>query len=367
MAQAFSYTFRQWLMEHDVFIPDFGIDRSGPAQQPRTIFGSSQDLDPAQRTDNKEFRPCRESDVQLLDAWRSRWFDTCLPALEYVHSVAADRAAAEEGQDRILDITRALNLGLEPEPATPAPTYRRREHHQTQLRALLIDLFQAHPPLLAAVIKMCELSITKQDYRQYVDEYRARLAQAANPPWAVVDPCQCPPHLLEDHAVEVLITHITPAHHIFHGNRMKVDYLYSCAPDGGYRSAQIFLPSSHAPLLQVDLSGGPRVQTAPGEGLFMPCNVMHSDLSYEHNMYGIAIQANTIYNSIENAWYFKPLAFTLEELRDVQAATARSLARVRQNVSLARVPAARPLFGGSERSERSDSEHSERSEHSYRV
>ncbi len=362
MARVFSYTFRQWLIEHGVFIPDF---RSDNHQRPRTIFGASQDLNPAQRADDKEFRPCRESDVQLLDASRSRWFDTCLPALEYVRSVAADRAAAEEREDHILDITRALNLGLEPEPATPATTYRSREHHQAQLRALVLDLFQAHPPLLAAVIKMCELSITKQDYRQYVDEYRARLDEASNNGHVpFFHPCECPPHLLEDHAVEVLITHITPAHHILHGNSMKVDYMHACAPDGGYKCAQIFLPSSHAPLLQVDLSGGLRVQTEPGEGLFMPCNVMHGDMAYEHNMYGIAIQANTIYNSIENAWYFKPLAFTLEELRDVHAAAARSLTRVRQNVHSAHVPATRPLF---RRSEHSDSEHSERSEHSYRV
>jgi hypothetical protein len=145
--------------------------------------------------------------------------------------------------------------------------------------------------------------------------------------------------LLDEPAIHVIVLYLQPA---TSASPFGADCISSAADDGAYIDATLYLPVTDS--IAVDLSGGPRVQIAPGEAIFMPCNVVHAMPLPRPPVYAVQFLANTFGYSVQGDWHFEPPTFTLSELRALQARVARSLARVRHSVPLAHIPAPRPLF-----------------------
>jgi hypothetical protein len=160
----------------------------------------------------------------------------------------------EDPLDASLDITRALNISVDLDSSiNPSPVYIDTEHHRAQMRSFLAELFQTHPPVLASVIQMCQLSITKAHYRAYRDAYATELLSAQHditagrPTYSSFHrPCDCPENLLEEPALEFLILHLEQRD--ITTTTFNVDNFDTCAPDGRYAYAVIYLPLMEHPV-----------------------------------------------------------------------------------------------------------------------
>jgi hypothetical protein len=361
MSTVWSFDFRHWLRQQRIWTPS---TQQSPKQ---LIYGRPNHIQdqywwdvpedgPTLPDQRPRFESVERSDVQVIDLSRTLWFQTHLPALEFVRNVATSRV--DDPLDATLDITRALNVGIEPDSSIiPSSVYTKAEDYRAQMRSFLAELFQTHPSLLTAVIKMCQLSLTQAHYSAYRDAYATELLNAQQDMsagrqtyssfWRASD---VPENLLEEPSLEFLIRHLEQTD--ITTTSFNLDNIASCTADGRYADAVIYLPLAQHPLwsnrIAVELSGGPHVQTSPDEAIFVPCNVLHQrNILHERCAYSISILANTVPYSILDDWYFRPLVFTLRELRRLQASTAGSLARVRQNVRPLQIPAARPLFDSS--------------------
>jgi hypothetical protein len=137
--------------------------------------------------------------------------------------------------------------------------------------------------------------------------------------------------------LQILVQHVEP--HTADPATMHVDNVLASASDGRYTQAVTYL-SSRPQSCVVELSGGPRFETRPDQGIFIPCDVQHVR-TISNSTYSLFMQTLDTHDNILDSWYFEPLTFTLSELRALRTHVARSLDRVSQNVRPLHIPTLR--------------------------
>jgi len=292
MDKTFSFTFSDWM--------------KSVRNPQRTVYGEKRDM-PKRLQNSCVFKKFEQSKIQCIDVDSLHWFTKYLPAYEKIRNTKKNPEINDEDEDE--DFTDDLNQDVH------------------GLHALLKDLFQSNPTVLAEVIQICELSVTKKDYRAYCEAHAAALETARGeriesmPRFTKYrDPTPCPVNLLEEPALEVFIQYIDNSE-IYYDMEYSVGNLNCCGPHDRYTEAEILMPlAGEYRNIVVKPSGGQEVNANFGQGLFKPCNVLYKtpfNMLKENSYYAISLRANR-YNSPYESLAFKPLVFTLKELTAFQ-------------------------------------------------
>jgi len=337
MAPVFQFSFKMWLKHHAIFFYDNDVNKCGP----RTVYGihdgTPEMREIARKHGPLEFRPVAQSDKLILDLARTRW-TTFKRNLDFVRHLVTERAPAEDQLDHELDMVHALNCGIEVRHEPHPPTYRGPEHHRAEFRAFIQDLCMSHPPLLEAAIKMCKLCVCKAHYRAYLQEYSERLLDRQRRGYMTATGPDEYPDLPEEPVLQFLLQS-TDQNDANFPKYMRMDNVLGCASNGRYTQAGMYFPAETPGAFSntFEISGAPRIEAQPGQGIFIPCNVQYERKLFD-TTYLLHMEAKHMDDPLENQFYFKPLTITLSELCALQRHVAHSLARVRQNVPSATIP-----------------------------